>query len=123
MGLPRAVGYVRRDISGASQAWHETQIRSLARRLGYDLTKTVVFNASTSAAVQRLINVVQELRIEAVLTPGLQHLGSGDVPKDLVAVVDVITVNPERTYARWPITESAAARSDEGRKRDLETET
>jgi hypothetical protein len=32
--IPTAIGYVRKDISGTRQQWDETQVRSLARRLG-----------------------------------------------------------------------------------------
>ncbi|MFI6172101.1 hypothetical protein ACIBCN_35360 [Nocardia sp. NPDC051052] len=96
---PRAIGYLRRDVSGFSQPWHETQIRSLARRLGYDLAKIVVFGPDTDGPVDRLLNVVRSVGAEAVVVPGAEHFG-GKVPEGVVRVCDVITVSPQYTYAR-----------------------
>jgi hypothetical protein len=91
---------LRKDISGISQTWDETQIRSVAKRLGYELTKTVVFGPETDSPLSRLLNVVRRVDVDAVIVPGVQHFG-GEVPADLVSAVDVVTVRPENTYARW----------------------
>ncbi|WP_378736175.1 hypothetical protein [Nocardia brasiliensis] len=96
---PAAVGYLRRDISGARQQWDEVLIRSLAQRFGYDLAKTVVFGAETEDVVGRLLSVAQRLETDAVIVPSTAHF-EGDVPDELVQVCDVITVAPENTYAR-----------------------
>ncbi|MGK8553051.1 hypothetical protein [Nocardia gipuzkoensis] len=96
---PTAIGYLRRDVSGASQTWDEIQIRSLAKRLGYELAKTVVFGPRTDCPLSRLLNVVRRIDVDAVIVPNPQHFGA-DVPTELVKVVDVITVQPENTYAR-----------------------
>ncbi|MFE9583280.1 hypothetical protein ACFYO1_43395 [Nocardia sp. NPDC006044] len=98
---PAAVGYLRRDVSGARQQWDEVLIRSLAQRFGYDLSKTVVFGAETEDTVGRLMNVARRLGADAVIVPGTAHF-DGDVPGELVQVCDVITVAPEYTYARRP---------------------
>lgn len=97
---PTAIGYLRRDVCGVAQDWDEIRIRSLAKRLGYELAKTVVFGALTDEPVTRLINVVRSLDAEAVVVPSAAHFDGG-VPDRLVAVADVITVEPENTYARW----------------------
>ncbi|WP_067897285.1 hypothetical protein [Nocardia vaccinii] len=89
-----AIGYLRRDIAGAQQSSNEAQIRSLAKRLGYDLTKTIVFSANTDRPTDQLIEMVNNLGINAVFTPGVDHLDSA-IPAGLVATVDVITVHPE----------------------------
>ncbi|CAM4262066.1 hypothetical protein NONI108955_17530 [Nocardia ninae] len=99
MSRPIAIGYLRRDVSGISQPWHETQIRSLAKRLGYELAKTVVFGRDTEAPVDRLLEVVRSAGAEAIVVPGSEHFG-GKVPERLVRVCDVITVSPQYTYAR-----------------------
>ncbi|PXX63199.1 hypothetical protein DFR70_106259 [Nocardia tenerifensis] len=98
---PAAVGYLRRDVSGARQQWDEVLIRSLAQRFGYDLAKTVVFSAETDDPVERLAKVARRLSSEVVIVPSTAHFG-GDVPGELVQVCDVITVAPEYTYARRP---------------------
>ncbi|WP_174187714.1 hypothetical protein [Nocardia barduliensis] len=97
---PPAIGYLRRDVSGVSQTWDEIQLRSLAQRLGYELAKTVAFGPETDSPLSRLMNVVRRVDVDAVIVPGVRHFG-GEVPPALVQVVDVVTVNPERTYARW----------------------
>ncbi|MFE9325285.1 hypothetical protein ACIHDR_27095 [Nocardia sp. NPDC052278] len=99
---PTAIGYLRREVSGISQVWDETQIRSRAKRLGYDLAKTVVFGDATDHPMSRLLTVVRQMDVEAVIVPSAEHLG-GTVPDELVKVCDVITVTPENTYARWAI--------------------
>ncbi|WP_433521596.1 hypothetical protein ACQPZ2_30400 [Nocardia pseudovaccinii] len=100
---PTAIGYLRKDISGFSQMWDETQMRSLAKRLGYNLTKTVTFGPETDHPLTRLLNVVRHLAVDAVITPALNHL-DGQIPDELkTAAIEVVTVNPEHTYARWPL--------------------
>ncbi|WP_028476961.1 recombinase family protein [Nocardia sp. CNY236] len=96
---PTALGYLRRDVSGVTQAWHETQIRSLASRMGYELAKTVVFGANTSEPLARLVDAVRKIDADAVIVPDLHHIGP-DVPTELVGVCEVITVHPHLTYPR-----------------------
>ncbi|WP_225731907.1 MULTISPECIES: hypothetical protein [unclassified Nocardia] len=108
---PMAIGYLRRDISGVSQTWDETRIRSLARRLGYELSKTVVFGRETEQPEQKLLEVVAKNGAEAVIIPDTTHF-DGTIPEALVRACDVITVSPEYTYARWaipPRTDGSAA--------------
>jgi hypothetical protein len=102
MSRPAAIGYLRRDVSGGAQAWHETQMRSLAKRLGYDFAKTVVFGASTGDPIGRLRMAVQygDVEIEAVIVPGEDHFEGGVVPDSLIQLCDVITVTPQETYSR-----------------------
>ncbi|WP_255222307.1 hypothetical protein [Nocardia otitidiscaviarum] len=71
----------------------------MAKRLGYNLARTVVFSQHTDDPIGRLINVVRNLGAEAVVVPSLDHLG-GTAPAALVQVADVITVEPHHTYAR-----------------------
>ncbi|WP_051175524.1 hypothetical protein [Nocardia exalbida] len=97
---PTAIGYLRRDVSGVSQTWDEIQIRSVAMRFGYELAKTVVFGPETDSPLSRLLNVIRRTDVDAVIAPGLKHFGF-EVPSELVEVADVVTVNPQRTYARW----------------------
>ncbi|MCU1645190.1 MAG: hypothetical protein JWN03_5465 [Nocardia sp.] len=99
--IPTAVGYLRRDVSGIRQNWDETQVRSRAKRLGYDLAKIVVFGPDTDAPVERLINVVRRVDADAVIVPSATHFDGAEIPAPLVKVAEVITVDPERTYARW----------------------
>ncbi|MGW6729948.1 hypothetical protein ACWF9G_28955 [Nocardia sp. NPDC055029] len=96
---PTAIGYLRSDISGAAQNWDEIRIRSLAKRYGYDLAKTIVFDARTQNPTTQLISIARRTNAEAIFTPDRRHVGT-KVPSQLVRVCDVVTVNDEQTYAR-----------------------
>ncbi|WP_405132940.1 hypothetical protein [Nocardia sp. NBC_01388] len=97
---PIAIGYLRTDISGPQQQWDETRMRHLAARLGYTLLKTVAFSARTDHPVDRLANVVANLKVDAVIVPGPQHFETRQIPAQIVQIADVITVEPQSTYAR-----------------------
>ncbi|MBF6233184.1 hypothetical protein IU473_18135 [Nocardia farcinica] len=99
-GKPPAIAYLRRDISGVRQQWHENALRGTALRLGYNLRKTIVLGPGSVNPTADLVAVVHRLRVEAVFVPGLEHFDAG-VPRELVAIADVITVWPPRTFARW----------------------
>ncbi|WP_342801242.1 hypothetical protein [Nocardia sp. No.11] len=90
---------LRSDLSGAAQNWDEIRIRSLAKRHGYDLAKTIVFAARTADPLTGLITIVRRINAEAVFVPHRRHLGA-EMPPTLVRTCDVITVNDESTYAR-----------------------
>ncbi|MFE3195415.1 hypothetical protein ACFXHA_40880 [Nocardia sp. NPDC059240] len=99
---PTAVGYLRSDVSGVQQAWDETQIRSLAGRLGYDFARMVVIDGRTATRLLAGVKAtIARLDAEAVFVPCLAHFEGENVPADLVQAVDVITVSPENTHARW----------------------
>ncbi|MCU1639905.1 MAG: hypothetical protein JWN03_180 [Nocardia sp.] len=100
MTLPSAIGYLRSDVSGARQVWDENQIRSLAKKFGYDLRKTIVFNATTDRPAHRLRVVVSRLGVDAVFVPSLAHFDGNEVPVEVVAVAAVITVSPQNTHTR-----------------------
>ncbi|MBH0777369.1 2'-5' RNA ligase family protein [Nocardia bovistercoris] len=97
---PTAIGYLRKDVSGIHQQWDETRIRSHAKRLGYELTKTVTFSNATDDPETRLINVIRALDIDAVVAPSLAHFG-GTVPERLIRACELNVLAPEpATYAR-----------------------
>ncbi|WP_067693935.1 hypothetical protein [Nocardia jejuensis] len=98
--LPAALGFLRSDVSGTHQQWDEIQIRSLAKRLGYDLRKTVVFNATTDRPVQRLCTLLVALGVDALIVPSAAHFEGEEVPADLVTVANICTVKPESTFPR-----------------------
>lgn len=100
MRKPKALGYVRKDVSGVRQRWDEAQVRSLAHRFGYFLHKTVAFGSYVDDPVGELMCVIKRADAEAVFVPNLEHF-DGCVPRSLVAVADVVTVVPRYTYARW----------------------
>lgn len=99
---PTAIGFLRHDMSGAHQRWDLAQIQHLAKRLGYDLVKTLILDPGDGEVLEEVRAAVAQLEADAVITPSLEHF-DGEVPDGLVQVADVITVNPENTYARWRI--------------------
>ncbi|WP_228535084.1 hypothetical protein [Nocardia sp. BSTN01] len=48
----------------------------------------------------RLRNLAEAYRADAVVVPGVAHFDDGVVPTKLLRIADVITVEPEYTYAR-----------------------
>ncbi|MEV6219609.1 hypothetical protein [Nocardia sp. NPDC051833] len=96
---PIALGYLRSDLSGAAQNWDEIRIRSLAKRYGYNLAKTIVFTDRTADPLTTLIAIVRRIGAEAIFVPHRRHLGA-ELPPVLVGTCDVITVDDESTYAR-----------------------
>ncbi len=76
-------------------------MRSLAKRFGYDLCKAIVFGEFTEDPIGELVYAIGRAGVEALFVPGLEHF-DGIVPRTLVSIADVITVNPVRTYAWWP---------------------
>lgn len=113
---PTAVGYLRTDISGMARLWDQTQIRRLATRLGYDFADLVIFDPRFGRPpLARLKAQATRLHAEAVIVPSPKHFPGGEVPATLVQQLDVITVDPEETYARRampPLRDLPAAKSD-----------
>ncbi|WP_327146394.1 hypothetical protein [Nocardia sp. NBC_01327] len=98
--MPSAIGYLRSDVSGARQVWDENQIRSLAKKFGYDLRKMIVFSATTDRPAHRLRVVVSRLGVDAVFVPSLEHFEGSEIPAEVAAVAAVVTVSPQITHAR-----------------------
>ncbi|MFB8281871.1 hypothetical protein [Nocardia colli] len=103
MGKPVALGYLRKDVSGVAQTWHENQIRSLAKRSGYNLAKIIVFSADTEQPIDALIGAARRIGADAVFTFSAAHFDEEGIPSELTKVVDVVTVSPEHTHARWSL--------------------
>lgn len=98
---PDAIGYLHRDISGIRQPWDENRLRSLAKRFGYNLRKTIAFGPAVDHPVERLCNIVKTLEVVAVFVPSHAHFPNAEVPAALVQICDVVTVDDQHTYARW----------------------
>ncbi len=98
---PTAIGYLRTDVSGVARFHDESQIRTLATRLGYDFADMIVYDPKFGRpSLARLKAQATRLAAEAVFVPGPEHFESGRIPPSLVEKLDVITVTPETTYAR-----------------------
>jgi hypothetical protein len=91
---------LRRDVSGVRQPWDEEQIRSLAKRFGYDLEKTVTFSNRTDRPEHRLCTVVARIGAAAVFVPSVEHFRPGEVPRALRDLADIVSVNDEHIHAK-----------------------
>ncbi|MFD0364925.1 hypothetical protein ACFQZZ_26100 [Nocardia sp. GCM10030253] len=94
---PKAIGFLRRDISGIRQERHEMEIRSRARELGYDMARMVMLGPSADA-IDRLIAMLNRLNAAAVIAPSVEHVV--DARDKLCAVCDLVIVTPQQ---RWPV--------------------
>ncbi|WP_330232976.1 hypothetical protein OHA40_11135 [Nocardia sp. NBC_00508] len=94
--LPKALGYLRTDVSGPNWQQDEQAILALATRLGYDLVKTVRMNPEIHDPLSRLLIIVRRLDIAAVITPTLEHIGG---PGRVCRVCSLITIAPEYDWA------------------------
>lgn len=115
---PTCVGYQRTDVSGVALLWDQAQIRKLADLLGYDFADMIVYDPKFGRPpLARLKAQATRLDAEAVIVPSPKHFEGGEVPGTLVRQLDVITVNPEETYARRamsPLRDLPPAKADGG---------
>ncbi|WP_218002431.1 hypothetical protein [Nocardia brevicatena] len=95
----QAIAYLRTDISGVHQKWDETQMRGLAKRLGFNLCKTIAFSHTTRDPIGKLLEVVEHQRVDTVFVPHVGHLGDD---LDRVAARIEVIVNAEETYGPPP---------------------
>lgn len=98
----KAIGYLRADVSGIQQPWHETQMRDTAKKQGLNYDRTVVFHAHTDRPLGRLLNVIDRVNGEVVIVPSAEHFAERRIPDALLEVVAVVTVSPDNTFARTP---------------------
>ncbi|WP_228792657.1 hypothetical protein [Nocardia cyriacigeorgica] len=87
------MGWIDPDISVEFDV-AAIQIRSLARRLGYDLIWP------DDRAFLPLIEQVRAAEVDAVITPAPDHLSPLTL-HNLMMLADVETVWPRLSFARW----------------------
>ncbi|MFE3757460.1 hypothetical protein ACFXO9_24405 [Nocardia tengchongensis] len=107
VGLPRirgrsimkryAIGFLRREVSGACRQRDEAQIHALAEELGYCLTVLVLADQERDSVLNRLMNLVWGEQVNEVIAPRLDHFESGDIPA-LVKFADVICADTRKRY-------------------------
>jgi hypothetical protein len=93
---PRALGYLRNDVSGSEWQHDEQQILALATRQGYDLVRTMRMSPDVHDPLYRLLIAVRRLDIAAVITPTLEHIGR---PGRICHHCDLITITPEYNWS------------------------
>ncbi|MEV6774602.1 hypothetical protein AB0N05_38810 [Nocardia sp. NPDC051030] len=92
-----AIGFLRREISGARREQDEAQIHALAEELGYCLAIVVLADPERDSVLNRLMNIVWGESVNGVIAPSLDHFESGDIPA-LVKFADVICADTRKRY-------------------------
>jgi hypothetical protein len=92
---PTALGWIDQDTSEAPD-WHRAQIQRLARHLGYELIWP------RPESIVPLVDQVRTAEVDVVITPAPNHLTAITL-NAVMSVVDVETVCPRLTFARWAL--------------------
>lgn len=96
---PRAIGYLRTDISRAHQPRHTDAIRLLARRQGHTLIYIVrLRHGSVPDPVGYLLDIVRATATTTLIVPDLAHVDNR--PGPVCDVCDLITVCPEQLWMK-----------------------
>lgn len=90
---PVALGWVDYDSSTAPK-WDAAQVRRLAQRLGYRLVWP------DRHTLLPLADQVRSAKADAVILPAPEHIGPLEL-NGLMHIVDVETVCPRLSFARW----------------------
>ncbi len=102
---PRAIGYVNSALPHRLR--NQGDVQRYARTHGYHLVRMVVQDPGAAPYPEQLITLAQTLGVAAFIIPSTHHIG-GD-PAALCAVRDVITVDPEATYAQAVATDDGTS--------------
>ncbi|MEV0111300.1 hypothetical protein AB0H42_33935 [Nocardia sp. NPDC050799] len=96
---PRAIGYLRTDISRGHQPRHTDAIRLLARRQGHTLIYIVrLRHGSVPDPVGHLLDIVRATATTTLIVPDLTHVDNQ--PGPVCDVCDLITVCPEQLWMK-----------------------
>ncbi|WP_051163038.1 hypothetical protein [Nocardia brevicatena] len=96
---PRAIGYIRADISGDHQPHHAHDIRPLARRQGYNLVYLVrLWQNSVPNPMDHVLGIVRCIDATALIVPELAHVDNR--PEPVCDTCHLITVSPEQFWAK-----------------------
>lgn len=91
---PTALGWIDHDVSVAPE-WDRAQVQRLAQYMGYLLIWPRI------ESVVPLVDQARTADVDIVITPSPDHLDAITL-NSVMSVVDVETVCPRMTFARWP---------------------
>lgn len=72
--LPRALGFIRTDISGSLLDGHRRGIRNYAAANKLDLVHTLVIPANVRAPIFPLIENAHRRKVDVIIVPTLDHV-------------------------------------------------
>ncbi|MEU1995113.1 hypothetical protein ABZ511_11735 [Nocardia gamkensis] len=98
---PNALGFIRREVSGADEQRDEWLIREIAAARGYFVVELIVFATAVRTTALLAVEHIRVADAVAVIVPGLAHVEP--FARAVTELCDLIT--PEQTYPRgyrWP---------------------
>ncbi|MEV6325226.1 hypothetical protein AB0M45_29190 [Nocardia sp. NPDC051787] len=98
-GRPKAIGFVRGDVSGLHAPRHANEVQRHARTLGYQYVYTVRPSADERDPIRYALGMAAGLGVEIIVVFDLAHV---DNQPALIcdAGYDLETVSPQCTWAR-----------------------
>jgi hypothetical protein len=95
---PKAVGFVRDEVSGLHASRHAVAVQQHARSLGYQYVHTVRPPRDSTDPVGFVLAIAAGLDVAAIVVYDLAHVD--DQPARVCENVDLETVCPPGTWAR-----------------------
>ncbi|MFJ4651059.1 hypothetical protein ACIP5Y_07275 [Nocardia sp. NPDC088792] len=96
---PRAIGYIRGDLSGTDLGRHADKIRLRARGLDFELVYIVrIWPTSVPHPLRHVIRIARDLDVAAIIVPDLDHVDCRPAP--VCDICALVTVYPEEIWAR-----------------------
>ncbi|MFD0360179.1 hypothetical protein ACFQZZ_01800 [Nocardia sp. GCM10030253] len=96
--MKRAIGFLRRDISGDDREVDEKAINDLAAAEGYRVDTILTVGPDVPHPFSRILVAVSRTDADAVITPSHDHVA--DFARALLVVADLITITPQRALRR-----------------------
>ncbi|MFE7801487.1 hypothetical protein [Nocardia sp. NPDC057440] len=96
--MKRAIGFLRRDISGDDREVDEKAINDLAAAEGYRVDTIVTVGPEVPHPFSRILVAVSRTDADVVITPS--HVHVADFARALLVVADLIIITPHQTLRR-----------------------
>jgi hypothetical protein len=116
-GRPKALGYLRTDLSGVHATRHTAALHRHALTLGYQYVYTIHPPAHLDDPLAYALGIAADLTIDTLIIYDLAHVD--DNPARACTTLDLETVCPPTTWARAVTTPATQCRT--GAESDLET--
>ncbi|MEV2220526.1 hypothetical protein AB0E01_11660 [Nocardia vinacea] len=97
-GRPKAVGFVRGEVSGLAAPWHAVAVQRHACLLGYQYVYTVRPPQDTADPTGYVLGIATGLEVAAIVVDDLAHVDNQ--PARVCEDFDLETVCPATTWAR-----------------------
>ncbi|WP_067814695.1 hypothetical protein [Nocardia inohanensis] len=96
----RVIGFLRKDVSGASWARDQTRLYGFAAEHGWSVT--LVYQGDSDRpggrVINRLMNLAYNADVGQIIAPSIDHFEDGDIPA-LIKIADVICADTGVRYS------------------------